>query len=173
MVIQREVVFSTTFVPRYDGQVSEIVFGHALDFDVPPSTIVLTLSASSAPDEVLARASQSVDLDNKKDLRGPSVTFSLDNKVTLIKDQPYLLKIETLGSGLVISGSALPMSTDYDWGLPSIRGYDAFGISRLVQVYWDDNADKLNRYVQTFLNLTTSSLTNHQYAQITYKEPIR
>jgi hypothetical protein len=37
---------------------------------------------------------------NKKDLRGPSVTFSLDNKVTLVKDQPYLLKIETLGSGL-------------------------------------------------------------------------
>jgi hypothetical protein len=61
MVIQREVVFSTTFVPRYDGQVSEIVFGHALDFDAAPSTIVLTLSASSAPDEVLARASQSVD----------------------------------------------------------------------------------------------------------------
>ncbi|MBK9210489.1 MAG: hypothetical protein IPL71_20285 [Anaerolineales bacterium] len=173
MVIQREVVFSTTFVPRYDGQVSEIVFGHALDFDVPPSTIVLTLSASSAPDEVLARASQSVDLDNKKDLRGPSVTFSLDNKVTLVKDQPYLLKIETLGSGLVISGSALANETDYDWGLPfRIDGYDAFGgIYRgdlNLQVYWDDNADKLNRYVQTLSQSDYIIIpTNHQYAQIT------
>ena len=90
-----------------------------------------------------------------------------------MKDQLYFLKIETLGSGLVISGSYIANETDYDWGLPfRIDGYDAFGgIYRgdlILQVYWDDNADKLNRFVET-LNAADYIIipTNHQYAQIT------
>ena len=172
-VIQSGVAFTTTFVPRQAGQVSEIVFGHALDFDPTPSTLVLTLSSSSEPDVVLARASKSVNLDGTEDPRGPSVSFSLDNKVSLEKGQPYILKIETTGSGLTLSGSALANETDYDWGLPfRIDGYDAFGgIYRgdlNLQVYWDDNADKLNRYVQTLSQADYIIIpTNHQYAQIT------
>jgi len=173
LVLQSGVIFSTTFVPNHDGQVSQITFGHALDFDVNPSTIVLTLSASSDPNTVLARASKSVDLDGNKDLRGPSVSFTLDHKIPLVSGQPYILEIETMGNGLSLSGSALANETDYDWGLPfRIDGYDPFGGiysgDLNLQVYWDDNADKYNRFVQT---LTDSDYiimpTNHQYAQIT------
>ena len=63
--------------------------------------------------------------------------------------------------------------TDYDYGLPfRVDSYDAFGgIYRgdlTEQVYWDDNADKLNRF-EDILNQTDYIFipTNHQYAQIT------
>ena len=173
MVIQPNVEFSINFVPNFGGQASEIVFGHALDFDELPSTIILTVTKSSEPDVILARASKSVDLDTSTDPRGPAVSFKLEDEVALIKGELYTLKIETLGSGLTLSGSALANETDYDWGLPfRIDGYDPFGgLYRgdlNLQVYWDDNPDKLNRFVQT---LSASDYivipTNHQYAQIT------
>ena len=74
---------------------------------------------------------------------------------------------------LSLNGSAVSNETDYDYGLPfRVDGYDAFGgIYRgdlNLQVYWDDNADKLKRFVDT-LNQTDYIFipTNHQYAQIT------
>ncbi len=74
---------------------------------------------------------------------------------------------------LFIDGSAVINETDYDYGLPfRIDGYDAFGgIYRgdlNLQVYWDDNADKLERYVSTLDQGDYIFIpTNHQYAQIT------
>ncbi len=172
MVIQPGAPFVTTFIPNQDGQVSEIVLGHAKDA-TSPATVVLSLSSGAAPDTVLATASESVDSSSSDDVRGPSVSFSLDHAVPVTKGEPYVLKMETLGSGLTLTGSALANETDYDWGLPfRIDGYDPFGGmyrgDLIFQVYWDDNADKLNRFIET-LNSTDYIIipTNHQYAQIT------
>ncbi len=172
MVIQAGTPFTTTFTSSRDGQVSGIVLGHAMD-SASPSTVVLTLFSASAPDTALGSASQLVDTASTDDLRGPSVSFSFDNAIPIVKGQPYILKIETSGSGLVLTGSALANETGYDFGLPfRVDGYDPFGGmyrgDLILEVYWDDNADKLNRYVE-MLNQTDYIIipTNHQYAQIT------
>ncbi|MDO9300857.1 MAG: DUF2298 domain-containing protein, partial [Anaerolineales bacterium] len=74
---------------------------------------------------------------------------------------------------LVLSGSYIANETDYDWGLPfRVDGYDAFGgIYRGdldLRIYWDDNADKLNNFVQTLSAADYIIIpTNHQYAQVT------
>ena len=54
----------------------------------------------------------------------------------------------------------------------AVDGYDAFGgIYRgdlNLQVYWDDNAEKLDRFVTTLDQTDYIFIpTNHQYAQIT------
>ncbi|HNJ12254.1 MAG TPA: DUF2298 domain-containing protein [Anaerolineales bacterium] len=172
MAIQAGAPFTMTFSANRDGDISEIVFGHAIDLE-SPSTIVLTLASASAPDLVLARASEKVDYSQTKDPRGPAVEFKLDETVPLVKGQAYLLKIETLGHALTLSGSAIANETGYDWGLPfRIDAYDAFGgIYRgdlTLEVYWDDNPDKVNRYV-SMLSMADYIVipTNHQYAQIT------
>jgi YYY domain-containing protein len=172
MSIQAGAPFNINFAPNRDGKVSEIVLGHAVD-SASPSAIVLTLSPASSPDVVLARASELVDFHSTNDPRGPSVSFSFDNAVPLAKGQSYILKIETLGSSLSLSGANLANETDYDWGLPfRIDNYDSFGgLYRgdlNLQVYWDDNADKVTRFVQT-LGQTDYIIipTNHQYGQIT------
>jgi YYY domain-containing protein len=173
MVIQAATPYTTIFIPNRGGQVSKIFLGHVLDNSLSPSTVMVSLYSSKSPGSVLARASQLVDFNATSDPRGPSVSLSLEHPITLIKGQAYLLKIETPGSGIVLSGSSIANETDYDWGLPfRVDGYDPFGgIYRgdmTLQVYWDDNADKLARYDYI---LSQSDFivvpTNHQYAQIT------
>ena len=72
---------------------------------------------------------------------------------------------------MTLAGATIANETDYDWTLPfRIDGYDAFGGmygDLNLQVYWDDNADKLTRF-QDILNQTDYIFipTNHQYAQI-------
>ena len=165
--------YTLTFSPKHNGQISHVVLGHAMDAFASPSTIVLSLYSANTPDVVLARASELVDFRSTSDLRGPSVEFSFDEPVTVTKEQLYYVKIETLGSGLSLSGSALANETNYDWGLPfRIDNYDAYGGiypgDLTLQVYWDDNAEKLQRFVEI---LSASDYiiipTNHQYAQIT------
>ena len=172
MSIQAGAPFAITFTSNRDGEVSDIVIGHALDLE-SPSAIVLTLASASAPDVALARASEKVDYTATDDPRGPTVEFNLDNTVPLVKGQAYLLKIETLGHLLTLSGASIANETGYDWGLPiRIDAYDAFGgIYRgdlTLEVYWDDNADKVTRYV-SMLSMADYIVipTNHQYAQIT------
>jgi YYY domain-containing protein len=164
--------YTLPFVPNHSGQISEVVLGHALDF-TSPSTIVLSLYSALAPDIPLAREAEVVDFNSTSDLRGPSVKLSFDQPIPLFENQLYYLRIETLGSGLTLSGSALANETNYDWGLPfRIDGYDAYGGiypgDLTLQVYWDDNEEKLNRFLQ-ILNASDYIIipTNHQYAQIT------
>ncbi|MBV5331446.1 hypothetical protein JZU69_03415, partial [bacterium] len=170
-LIQPGMPYTLAFVPKYSGQISEVVLGHAMD-SASPSTIVLSLYSALAPDIPLAHSAEVVNF-NSADARGPSVEFSFDQPIPVFENQLYYLRIETLGSGLTLSGSALANETNYDWGLPfRIDNYDAYGGiypgDLTLQVYWDDNIEKLNRFVQI---LSASDYiiipTNHQYAQIT------
>ena len=70
-------------------------------------------------------------------------------------------------------GSAISNETDIDWNLPfRLDGYDGFnGIYRgdlNLQVYWDDDANKLARY-ESYLDQTDYIFipTAHQYMQTT------
>jgi len=164
--------YTLTFVPRYSGELSEVVLGHAKD-STSPATLVISLYSSLAPEFPLTRSAAVVDFKSTSDSRGPSVVFSFDKPIPLFENQLYYLRIETLGSGLTLSGAAIANETNYDWGLPfRIDGYDAFGGiypgDLTLQVYWDDNTDKLSRFVQ-ILGASDYIVipTNHQYAQIT------
>ncbi len=173
MLIPPGAPYTLPFSPKYSGDVFEVVLGHARDSQTSPSTLVLAMYSASAPEVPLAITSESVDFKSTDDPRGPSVTFSFDEPVPIIKDQLYFLKIETLGSGLVISGSYIANETNYDWGLPfRVDGYDAFGgIYRGdldLHIYWDDNADKFTNFVNTLSAADYIVIpTNHQYAQVT------
>ena len=103
----------------------------------------------------------------------PQVQLTFKQPVSISQDQLYLLKIETLGSGLVLNGSAIANETNYDWSLPfSMDGFNPFGgIYRgdfLLQVYFDDDTDKLVHFMSVLDDADYIAIpTNHQYAQIT------
>ena len=173
MLIPPGAPYTLPFSPKYSGDVFEVLLGHARDSQTSPSTLVLAMYSASAPEVPLAITSESVNPKSTDDPRGPSVTFSFDEPLPVIQDQLYFLKIETLGSGLVISGSYIANETNYDWGLPfRVDGYDAFGgIYRGdldLHIYYDDNADKLSNFVNTLNAADYIAIpTNHQYAQVT------
>jgi hypothetical protein len=143
------------------GGLSEVTFGFARNADETPAPVIVTLTSASQPDVVLARASTMLDSTLTADSRGIPLTLTL-RCVSLVQRQQYTLRIETLGNGLVLSGSAIANETDYDWGLPfRVDGYDPYGglysnDDLVLQVYWADDANKLERFVNVLSRAITS-----------------
>ena len=173
LTIQAGIPYPTSFNTYRDGTISGVTLGHALDSGGMPSTIVVSLYAASAPDVLLARASELVDYSSSKDPRGPQVQLAFEIPVPVTRNQSYILQIETLGKDLKLTGASIANETDYDWGLPfRIDGYDGFGGmyrgDLVLQVYWPDDDAKLARLTSMLSDADYIVIpTNHQYGQIT------
>lgn len=162
------------FVPAKEGMLGEVTFGYAVEVSDSPTLVAAAVSSASQPDVVLAHGAASLTAGTEDGLRGPSLTLSLDRPVPLVADQQYILTITTSGGGAAISSSGIANETDYDWGLPfRIDGYDPFGglysnEDLVLQVYWVEDANKLNRFVDILSKADYIVIpTNHQYGQIT------
>jgi YYY domain-containing protein len=163
--------YLTTFIAATDGALTEVLLPHVLA--TPASAQTLSVSLLGQPDSApILTASLTSEFRAADDPRGEPVTFKFNEPFLLIKGQTYFLRIETTGA-LKLTGAAIANETDYDWNLPfRVDGYDAFGgLYRgdlNLQVYWDDNADKVARF-QNILDQTDYIFipTNHQYGQIT------
>ncbi|HLO13863.1 MAG TPA: DUF2298 domain-containing protein, partial [Anaerolineales bacterium] len=178
-MVTPELPYVTSFTPQADGTLTEIALEHVKNaVDVQSSSPhTLRLIVSKEPNATfegsLASASLTSDFMASQDPRGNSYTFVLNKPISVARGSQYSLRLEVDNGELQITGATVANETDYDYPLPlRVDGYDAFGgIYRgdlNLQVYWDDNADKLNRFLTT-LNDTDYILipTNHQYGQIT------
>ena len=177
VTIDSSMPYNLNFTPAQDGQVIGFTFPYVADANsasFPDLNLLLAEQPDPTPDLVLAQAATLVvNTRPVNDPRGGPVSITFDKPVPAVKGKTLWLNIQTSNGSFTFSGAAIANETDYDYTLPfRVDGYDAFGgIYRgdlNLQVYWDDNADKLNRYVD-MLNQTDYILipTNHQYAQIT------
>jgi YYY domain-containing protein len=168
--------YRMNFIPVSDGTLSKMNFSQVLDVNAPGSqNLRLTIANGGefTPEQVLATASVDANYAPGDDPRGNPIKFVFDQPTALQKGTVYFLRLETSGSAMTLSGSAISNETDIDWNLPfRLDGYDPFGgIYRgdlNLQVYWDENANKLARY-ESFLDQTDYILmpTAHQYMQTT------
>jgi YYY domain-containing protein len=168
--IQSGAPYSTTFVPKKSGTLMSMTFAHASNVASSPVTVALSISQNGNT----FRASTVVNPVSLTDPRGDQVSFVFEKPIPISTGTAYNLSAETLGGSVVaLSGSGIANETDYDWGLPfRVDGYDPFGGMYRgdlnLQVYWDDNPDKLARFVDTLSQADYIVIpTNHQYAQIT------
>lgn len=168
--------YQAEFSPQVDGTLAQLTFSQVGDVNPSsPQTLHVLVSSGMdfSPDQVLASASDTANFVPNKDARGEAVKLVLDHPVPVKQGVSYYLSFDTDGPGLTFSGSTISNETDIDWNLPfRLDGYDGFnGIYRgdlNLQVYWDDNANKLARYV-SFLDQTDYIFipTAHQYMQTT------
>ncbi len=179
-IIQPEDPFETAFTAEYGGQTAEVMLGYVVDPSAspesnhPPQRLRLLIASEPdfTPEQVLATATLTQDFSPGKDSRGDPATLTLDSSLELYEGQTYFIRLETDTGQLTLSGSAVANETDYDFPLPFRTEYDGFGgIYRgdlNFQVYWDDNLDKLSRFIETLDQTDYIFIpTNHQYAQIT------
>jgi YYY domain-containing protein len=164
--------FTTAFTAVTDGALTEILLPHLLATPAATQTVSVSLLGQPDVNPALISASITSDFAATSDPRGDAVTLTFDAPVTLMRGQTYFLQIETTGI-IQLTGAAISNETDYDWNLPfRVDGYNAFGGMYRgdlnLQVYWDDNTEKLTRFIDT-LNQTDYIFipTNHQYGQIT------
>ncbi len=175
-IIQLEQPYGQVFGANATGTLTGILLPHVADSSlsgVQTLTVNLSTSPDPLPEQVLASASVTADFAVRSDKRGEAFTLTFASPVVIERGIIYYLQLKTTGGTLSLTGDAFANETDYDYTLPfNVSGYDAFGgIYRgdlNLQVYWDDNADKLARFLYT-LNETDYIIipTNHQYAQIT------
>ncbi|HSQ39271.1 MAG TPA: glycosyltransferase family 39 protein, partial [Anaerolineales bacterium] len=162
--------YLTAFTAATDGALTKILLSHVLANPASPQTLSLSLLDQADATSALLSSFASSDFSAVDDPRGQAFVFAFDRPVPLTKGQTYFLRFESTGA-VTLAGATIANETDYDWTLPfRIDGYDAFGGmygDLNLQVYWDDNADKLARF-QDILNQTDYIFipTNHQYAQI-------
>ncbi len=174
-VISQDAPFTTTFIPMQDGILTEISLGYVDDTMSASERdlrLLVAYAANPLPEQILAQAVTTADFSTNNDPRGIPLTLQLDTPLMVTKGEYFTLQFETDGN-LTISGAAVINETSYDYGLPfRIDGFDAFaGMYRgdlVLEVYWDDNADKLTR-LTSYLDQGDYIFipTNHQYAQIT------
>ena len=166
--------YQMVFTPLKEGSFNGLKFGYALDTVKSPSNVSVAVYSASQPDTKLAQASAVLSPTSTDNFRGDSLTLQFDRPIPLITDQQYVLKVETDGSGIFVSGSAIVNETDYDFPLPfRVDGYDPYGglysnDDLNLQVYWADDANKIDRFVNILSKADYIAIpTNHQYAQIT------
>jgi len=174
-VISSDSPYVFSFVAQADGILNTLELEHVVnaDPDIGEETQILNLTVSTSSGEQLAVATVEETFTSNADPRGEAVTLKLDPPLALKEGTPYSLLFEVPDGALTFSGATVTNETDYDYGLPfRVDGYDAFGgIYRgdlNLQVYWDDNAEKLTRFTTTLDQTDYIFIpTNHQFGQIT------
>jgi YYY domain-containing protein len=168
--------YRTQFVAQSDGTLTQIAFAHVDDIThagMKTVSLALASAPNPQPDQILAKATATADFSPTTNPRGDPITLRLETPFSLQRGVTYYLQIQTTGGVLTLIGAAVANETDYDYPLPfRTASYDAFGGiypgGLNLQVYWEDNADKLAR-IQNVLDQADYIFipTNHQYAQIT------
>jgi YYY domain-containing protein len=146
--------YDTQFLAFSSGEMKRLVVGYAADFTQNGEQILTAQIASDfgfAPETILATATLTADFSPRKNQKGESYTLVFDPPVTFDKNRTYYLRLEYT-SLLSISGTSPIHETSWDDGLPlRMDGYDAYGGiyqgGLNFEMYWDDNEDKLERFI--------------------------
>jgi YYY domain-containing protein len=148
------------------GTLTEILLNRVTDMQ-PAGAQTLTVSILVSG-EMVAQASLSADFSAAS---GP-FNLVLDRPVQMAKGVYYELLFETTGGTLSFSGAVVANESSWDDGQPlRMDGYDGFGgiyTGLNLELYWDDNPDKLQRFYDILDQADYIFITsNRQWATIT------
>lgn len=150
--------YQITFTPVKAGILNEVTLEHVVDWEGRPEEKNLRVSIfDAAGGELLGSAAVSADFAALDDVRGERYVFALDRPVALDPNRSYKVRVEHVsGPGaLAVYGSRQAIESTWDDALPlSLDGYNpydySFGVYRSelnFEMYWPDNADKLQRFL--------------------------
>lgn len=143
--------YTTNFSSNVDGTLSELLLPHVIDQGSTsgPQTLNVQVLSPGSGDPA---ASGILTADFSQDKSG-GYLVKLRQPVQLKKDAIYGLSISlTSGEGaLALQGDAITNESDFDDALPlRLDGYDnPYPRGLNFQMYWDDNPDKLARFLNT------------------------
>lgn len=148
------VPYDTQFTAFSSGEIKQITFGYAVDFTESGEqtlTVQLASDFAFAPESILTAATLTADFSPRGNPKGQSYTLTFDSPVMLDKNRTYSLRIQS-STLLAVSGASPIHETSWDDGLPlRMDGYDAYGGiyqgGLNFEMYWDDNQEKLDRFV--------------------------
>jgi YYY domain-containing protein len=149
---------SIAFTAKSVGTLSSIALDQIVAEDTAESQIqTISVALSPQPEgEPLATAAISSDFSVSGDQRGDGYHITLERPINLVEGETYYLRFELVeGQGAIaFVGDAIANESTWDDGLPlRMDGYDPYGGiykgGLNFEMYWDDNQDKLDRFLTT------------------------
>ncbi len=148
-ILRPEHPYLALFAPQDPGLLTRVVLSDVVSTYQPsgPQTLRLVFIAPEGQ-RVLAQAAATVETPTPA-----AYTLTLDPPLPVKKGEMMQLRIETEGSALIHILALAPVNeSSWDDGLPlRMDGYDGYGGiyqgGLNFEMYWDDNADKLNRFL--------------------------
>ncbi len=176
--------YQIAFTAARSGELKEIVLDHVVDWEARAEDKMLRLTVSSAEGGgTLGMVEVKNRFAAQKDARGEAYVLQLSQPVQLQADQAYMLKLEQVeGPGaLAIYGSKQVNETSWDDALPlGLDGYNPYdyneGIYRSdlnFEMYWDDNAEKLERFVSNLNQADVIFISSNRQWGTTMRVPER
>lgn len=184
--IRQDTPFNKPFTPLRDGQLTQVTVPHIVDLEGHGQieTLRLQVTNLSKADAALGTAEiRSEFAATATDARGDAYTFVFDTPVPLKAQQAYTLQLELVdGPGaLALYGIRQAKESSWDDALPlGLDNFDPFdylsGLYRSefnFEMYWDDNADKLERFVDTLDQVDYIFISSNRQWGTTVRVPER
>jgi YYY domain-containing protein len=183
--LTEETPFQVTFVPQKSGVVSQIQLNRVVDLlQTPVDKLVkieilqadqseITLNVGTIKEQFLPTI----------DPRGDTKWITLDTPVSLDSTKTYILRLSMVGKqgAIGIYNDILVMESTWDDAIPlGMFGYNTFGYetglygnNRNLELYWDDNEEKLNRFYSTLDQSDVILITSNRQWGTTVRVPER
>ncbi len=156
-VVSASQPFSTHFVARAGGELSEIHFPHVQDLQAASGveTLQVSIFAPANGEQPLAAGTVPVDPPFGDGLGDP-YTLRLVPPVRLVEGETYLIRLELAPGSLgMLTFNGTGIANEGDWDDPApwrMEGYDPFGgvypLDMNLNMYTDDNPEKLGRFAR-------------------------
>ncbi len=177
--------FENTFLSQVDGTVSSVQFGHIVDIlDLPvDKTIKVTIFDASNRDQPIGYGELTDKFQAADDSRGESRWIELSQPAVIEKGRVYTILLEMKGSqgAIGLFNDVLAMESSWDDAIPlGLSGYGPFGYesglygdNRNLELYWNDNQAKLERFYRTLDQSDVLVITSNRQWGTTVRVPER
>ncbi len=176
LVIQGETSWQTSFETRLSGEVQQIIFPEIINQNPSVSPVTVEVNLRDSSGDLLASGSQLVDFS----AQSSSAEFELDPAVQIQAGSVYQLQVVVLESAAALSfqGAGIANESSWDDGLPlRMDGYDPYGGiyqgGLNFELYWDDNLEKLDRFLSTMAQADYILITSSRQWGTTTRVPER
>ncbi len=181
-LLTQEDAYSSHFSLENAGQLEDISFGRIIpqnELDQAEGKLLISIFDSENSGEFLGRYEISGPFTVQGSIKLNQYSVEINPPLNLKSNHTYQIVIDYTGSGaLSILGSGTANESVWDDGLPlRTDGYDAFGgiyqRDLTFQMYWNDNQEKLDRFISTLYNSDYIFISSNRQWGTTTRVPER
>jgi hypothetical protein len=175
-LIQERSGWATSFESKYDGRLEGVYFPLLLNQNPSVNPLELEVTLKAPTGETLASAA----MDFQFEMARSSGLIEIYPLVELSAGQIYQLQVKVLtpAGAVILQGAGIANESSWDDGLPlRMEGYDPFGGiyqgGLNFEMYWDDNSEKLERFLTTLDQADYILITSSRQWATTTRVPER
>ncbi len=176
LIIQGNTTWFTSFESKFGGEITSVYFPHLINQNPSVSPITLEIKFNDQSGNMLGEGSGGFAFE-----KGSSDgTVTLVDSVTINAGEIYQLQVavQDPAGAVSIQGTGIANESSWDDGIPlRMDGYDPFGGiykgGLNFELYWDDNLEKLDRFISTMDQSDYIMITSSRQWATTTRVPER